>query len=65
MSSSLINSYGVNFESKTNRDITDAWDKAQERVRIVLIIYMIEATRFDVCLDVFWLRLREVVFSLN
>jgi hypothetical protein len=32
MSDTLINSYGVNFESKSNRDITDAWDKAQERL---------------------------------
>lgn len=40
MSSSLISSYGVNYESKTNRDITDAWDKAQERVRIILILYV-------------------------
>jgi len=32
MSDTLINAYGVNFESKANRDITDAWDKAQERL---------------------------------
>jgi len=34
MSASLTDSYGVNFESHTNRAITDAWDKAQERVGI-------------------------------
>jgi len=34
MSDSLTESYGVNFESHTNRAITDAWDKAQERVRM-------------------------------
>jgi hypothetical protein len=32
MSETLVNSYGVGYESKTNRDITDAWDKAQERL---------------------------------
>jgi len=32
MSSSLTDSYGVSFEEHTNRAITDAWDKAQERV---------------------------------
>ena len=34
MSASLSDSYGVEFESHTNRAITDAWDKAQERVGI-------------------------------
>jgi hypothetical protein len=33
MSETLINSYGVNFESQSNRAITDAWDKAQERLQ--------------------------------
>jgi len=32
MSDSLLNSYGISFDSKSNRDITDAWDKAQERL---------------------------------
>jgi len=32
MSDTLKEAYGVNFESHTNRAITDAWDKAQERV---------------------------------
>lgn len=33
MSDTLVKSYGVNFESATNRAITDAWDKAQERLK--------------------------------
>lgn len=33
MSDSLTESYGVGFESHTNRAITDAWDKAQERLQ--------------------------------
>lgn len=32
MSDTLKESYGVGFESYTNRAITDAWDKAQERL---------------------------------
>lgn len=32
MSDSLTQSYGVNFDSHSNRAITDAWDKAQERL---------------------------------
>lgn len=32
MSDSLTQSYGIGFESHTNRAITDAWDKAQERL---------------------------------
>lgn len=32
MSDTLIKQYGVNFESSSNRAITDAWDKAQERL---------------------------------
>jgi len=34
MSGSLKESYGVDFHSHMNRAITDAWDKAQERVWI-------------------------------
>lgn len=33
MSETLKTSYGVNFEKQSNRAITDAWDKAQERLK--------------------------------
>lgn len=33
MSDTLVNYYGVNYQNERNRAVTDAWDKAQERVR--------------------------------
>jgi hypothetical protein len=33
MSSTLTDYYGVNFQSEYNRAVTDAWDKAQERLK--------------------------------
>ncbi|ESO09881.1 hypothetical protein HELRODRAFT_167698 [Helobdella robusta] len=33
MSSTLTDFYGVNFQNEYNRAVTDAWDKAQERLK--------------------------------
>lgn len=35
MSDTLVNYYGVNLEYYDNRMITDGWDKAQDRVRLI------------------------------
>ena len=32
MSKTLVDYYGINFQNEYNRAVTDAWDKAQERV---------------------------------
>lgn len=33
MSKTLVDYYGVNFQNEYNRAVTDAWDKAQERLK--------------------------------
>jgi len=49
MSDSLKQSYGIGFESHTNRAITDAWDKAQERVSLNCFLHVIRRALTEVC----------------
>ena len=37
MADTLINHYGVDLYEQRNRLITDAWDKAQERVSLLVL----------------------------